>query len=798
MAIDPVCKMTVDEKTALKLEKDGKIYYFCSRGCLDSFAGRKSGAASTMPKDNKPKEKTVINVVGMHCATCAITIEDALKKNSGVSEAKVNFGTEQAFIQYDPGKTELSKLHRIIEEAGYKTVKEDGLFGFEKQNKLREVEIRSLRIKFIVSVILSLPLMYISMADEFSLPLASFISANSALIQLMLATPVLICGSNFFARGILVVFKGRRSNMDTLVSLGVSAAYLYSLFVSVSIWSGKAVYSESKLYYETAAFLITFILLGKFLEARAKAKTSEAIKKLIDLRPKTAKVLRSGKELEIPVEEVIIGDIVIIKPGERISADGIVIEGYSSVDESMVTGESMPVDKSPGKEVIAGTVNKTGQFRFEAIKVGSNTLLAQIIRLVRQAQGSKPAIQELADKISAYFVPFVLVIAVLSFIIWLVFGKALIFALSVAISVLIIACPCALGLATPTAIMVGTGIAAQKGILIKNASSLEIIYQVGVVIFDKTGTITKGRPEMMDIVAYHSRNRDDILQLAASVEKNSEHPLASAVLKAAEESAIKIKEAQDFVAIPGKGVIATVEKELVMLGNRRLLENKNIEIPAKSVSDAERLENEAKTVMFLVLNNKLSGLIAVGDTLKDFAKEAVLALKKLGKKVIMITGDNRKTAQAVAQSAGFDQVLSEVLPQDKAKEIRQLQSEGLKVAMVGDGINDAPALAQADVGIAIGSGTDIAIESGDIVLIKDDLRDVVTAMDLSGYAMKKIRQNLFWAFFYNLIGIPIAAGALYPSTGFLLNPMIAGLAMAFSSVSVVTNSLSMKRYKSKI
>jgi Cu+-exporting ATPase len=796
MTIDPICGMQVDQNSSLKLEREGKSYFFCSQTCLDKFQGKKTESEVMLPQ-NGDKNKVIINVVGMHCATCVATIENALKKSPGVTQAKVNYGTEQAFIQYDPKQTSIEQLQKTIENAGYKTIKDSEEVDVQQEKKVRGKEISVLKIKFSISVVLSLPLIYIVMAQRFRLPISLFVINNSPLIQFLLTTPVMICGYQFFTEGILVLIRTRRANMNTLVFLGVGSAYMYSLFLSIAIWMGGGLYSMEDLYYETAAFLVTFILLGKYLEAIAKGETSEAIRKLIGLRPKTTLVLRDGQEKEIPVEQVIIGDIVIIKPGQRISADGIVIEGYSGVDESMVTGESMPVEKSPGREVIAGTMNKTGSFKFEVIKVGQDTMLAQIIRLVREAQGSKAPIQELADKISAYFVPTVFVIAIFSMIIWLLVGKEFVFALTIFISVLIIACPCALGLATPTAVMVATGIGAQNGIIIKNAASLERARKIDVVIFDKTGTLTKGKPRLTDVISY-TKSPQEVLELAASVEKNSEHPLAEAIVQGAEESNLTLKKVVDFLSLTGNGVMGRIDTDHLLLGNRKLMEKKNIEITAKAKVDAERLENEGKTVMFVNKNSKLIGLVAVGDTLKDYSSEAVSALKKLGKQVMMITGDNRRTAQSIAKYLRLDNILAEVSPQDKEAQIKKLQSEGLKVAMVGDGINDAPALAQADIGISIGTGTDIAIEAGDIVLAKDDLRDVVMAIDLSRYAIKKIKGNLFWAFFYNLIGIPIAAGILYPFTGFLLNPMIAGAAMAFSSVSVVGNSLMMKRYKRSI
>lgn len=740
-------------------------------------------------------DKTIINIIGMHCSTCALTIEKTLKKIPGVTSARVNFGNEKAFVEYDPARTNPEKLHQAIAEVGYKAIMPDE-DAFDIETKAREKEVKNLKFKFIIAISLSLPLMYFTMAPDFKLAVTPWIIRHMAIIQFLLATPVILAGNQFFSKGLGVVIKTKTADMDTLVALGVGAAYLYSLYVSIAIWSGSSRFSPENLYYEIAGFLIAFILLGKLLESIAKRKTCEAIKKLMGLAPKTAIVLRDGQEKEIPIAEVIIGDIVIVKPGQKIPVDGIVIDGSSSVDESMISGESIPVEKTKGSEVIGATLNKAGYFKFKTTKIGKDTALAQIIKLVEEAQGSKAPIQELADKISAYFVPGVVVVAAASFISWLLAGESFVFALTIFIAVLIIACPCAMGLATPTAVMVGTGLGAQNGILIKNASSLQIAHQINAIVFDKTGTLTRGKPELTDVVAYE-RNESEVLMLAASVEKSSEHPLAEAIINAAQVKKIELKPSQDFKSITGKGLQARCGDEWITLGNRRLMQDRTLDI-LKAEPDLKRLEDEGKTVVLVASDNKLIGLVAVADTLKSYSQEAVGALKKLGKQVFMITGDNRNTAWAIAKKLGIDRVLAEVLPQDKANEINKLQDEGLKVAMVGDGINDAPALVRADIGIAIGTGTDVAIESADIILIKDDLRDVVMAMDLSRYAVKKIRQNLFWAFVYNLTGIPIAAGVLYPFTGFLLNPMIAGAAMAFSSVSVVSNSLLMRRYKRNI
>jgi len=716
--------------------------------------------------------KTTIQVIGMHCASCAANIEKALHKKDGISKAIVNFANEKAFVEYDEEKIDLDQIHQVIVDTGYKTIKEEkAAAAVDLEKEARVKEIKTLKWKFWLSLGLSAPLMYLAMGP----------GPHMALVQFILATGVMIIGYKFFTSGIITVFKTRQANMDTLVSLGVGTAYLYSLF------------SPQNLYYETAAFLITFILLGKYLEALAKGKTSEAIKKLLGLQPKTAMVIRDGQEKEISIAEMLAGDLVLVKPGQKIPVDGEIIEGYSSVNEAMITGESIPIEKTVGSQVIGATINKTGSFTFKATKVGKDTVLAQIIKFVQDAQGSKAPIQKLADKISAYFVPTVLLMGILAFIFWFWTGQSFIFALTIMITVFIIACPCALGLATPTAVMVGTGMGAQNGILIKNAESLQMAHSIDTVVFDKTGTLTKGKPELTNIVSYEE-SEEVVLGLAASIEKNSEHPLADAVVRGAQKQRLDPKPVQNFQALPGKGVTAKIEKHQILLGNRKLMAENKIEI-AKAEADLEKLENEGKTVMLLAAAKKLFGLIAVADTLKANAPEAIISLQKTKKKVVMITGDNTRTAKAIAKQLGITHVLAEVLPQDKAKKVKRLQEKGHKVAMVGDGINDAPALIQADLGIALGSGTDIAIEAGDMVLIKDDPRDVVKAMQLSRYAMKKIKQNLFWAFFYNSLGIPIAAGILYPFTGFLLNPMIAGAAMAFSSVSVVSNSLLMKRYK---
>ncbi|PIU75400.1 MAG: hypothetical protein COS76_00945, partial [Candidatus Portnoybacteria bacterium CG06_land_8_20_14_3_00_39_12] len=620
----------------------------------------------------------------------------------------------------------------------------------------------------------------------------------------VLATAVIVSCLNIWTSGFKKLLR-LSPNMDTLIFIGTAVAYFYSLIISVLMFLGTK--TEVHLYYESAALILVFISLGKYLEAVTKGKTSEAIKKLIGLQPKEATVIKDNEEIKIPISEVKVSDVILVRPGEKIPADGIVIDGYSGVDEKAITGESIPVEKKVGDEIIGATINKTGVLKFRATRVGKDTMLAQIIKIVEEAMGSKAPIQLLADKVSFYFVPSVISIAILSFVIWLVLGQPLAFALMVFVAVLIIACPCALGLATPTAVMMGTGLAAKNGILIKSGKALEIARDINIVIFDKTGTLTKGEPSITDIIKISARggsafggknevSENSILQIAASVEKNSEHPLAQAIVNKAKEEKANFSEVKNFQAVPGYGVTADLENKKILFGTRKLMTNSQINpniIEEKMIV----LEDQGKTAMILAVEKDIIGIIAVADTLKDYSKEAIKMLHKMGKKVAIITGDNKRVGQAIAQQVGIDRVLAEILPQEKSAEIKKLQSEGNIVAMVGDGINDAPALAQSDLGIALGSGTDVAMETGEIVLIKDDLRDVVVAIDLSKYTLRKIKQNLFWAFFYNIVGIPVAAGILYPFTGWLLNPAIAAAAMAFSSVSVVSNALLMKRYKLK-
>ncbi len=738
-----------------------------------------------------------VPIQGMQCASCVQNIEKALIRMRGVTKATVNLATEKARVEYIPSETNFSEIKRVIEQTGYKVLDifpEEELEDMERL--VREKEYKKLKRKFFAGLILGIIIFLGSMPNLF--PWIPDI-LNNFFVLWILATPVQFWIGWQFYKGAWGAFTHRNADMNTLIAVGTSAAYLYSVAATLfpSLFESGGLKPE--VFFDTSAMIIVLILLGRLLEARAKGQTSEAIKKLIGLRPKTARVKREEKEVDIPVEEVLVGDVVIVRPGEKIPVDGIITDGESSVDESMITGESMPVKKEKGNEVIGATINKTGSFQFQATKVGKDTALAQIIKLVQDAQGSKAPIQRLADVIAGYFVPIVISIAIATFVVWFNFGPspALTFALLNFVAVMIIACPCALGLATPTAVMVGTGKGAENGVLIKGGESLETAHKLTTIVFDKTGTLTKGEPEVTDIIAFNSYKEDEILKFAASAEKVSEHPLGEAIIKKANESKIGLQDPKNFRAIEGHGIEADVEDVSVLLGNAKFMRERNIEI--KDLTEkAESFAQEGKTPIYVALKGQAAGLIAVADTLKKNSIQSVEKLKKLGLEVIMLTGDNRKTAEAISRKTGIDKVISEVLPEDKVHEIKKLQSEGRKVAMVGDGINDAPALAQADVGIAIGSGTDVAMEASDITLIKGDLQGVVSAIELSKRTIKVIKQNLFWAFFYNTAGIPIAAGVLYPFFGILLNPIFASAAMAFSSVSVVSNSLRLRRVKLKV
>lgn len=726
-----------------------------------------------------------LKVVGMDSDHCAMIVNKALTQTSGIINAETSFNNQQAIIKFDESIINVEKIKKIIKDAGYTPLEEE----LKDTEKLaREEELKILKTKVIVSAILSFFIFVGSFPEWFKF---APIFLTNYYILFILAVPVQFWAGWQFYKGLWFSLKHKTADMNTLIAVGTTAAFLYSFTATFF----PQVFGDLKVnvYYDTAAVIITLILLGRYLEAIAKSHTSDAIKKLINLQPKTATVIRNNKEIKIKVEDVKLNDIILIKPGEKIPVDGIVIEGYSSIDESMITGESIPVEKKINDNVIGATLNKTGSFKFKATKIGKDTMLAQIIKLVEEAQGSKAPIQRLADKVSSIFVPAVIIIAILTFILWYVFAieNNFTFALLNFVAVLIIACPCALGLATPTAIMVGTGKGAESGILIKDAESLEIAHKINTVVLDKTGTLTKGRPEVTDIIV-KSFNSKEALILAASIEKHSEHPLGESIVNKAKH--LKLKKVTNFKAIPGHGIKGNIDKKEILFGNLKLMNDNKINIK-EFEKDYEKLANEGKTVMFLSLNKKLVALIAVMDTLKENSKQVIDELKKLNLEVIMITGDNKKTAEAIAKQLNINKVLAEVLPENKANEVKKLQQQGKIVAMIGDGINDAIALTQADVGIAIGSGTDVAIESSNITLIGSDLSGILKAIKLSKKTIRTIKQNLFWAFFYNTAGIPIAAGILYPLFGLLLNPIIAAAAMAFSSISVVLNSLRLKRFK---
>ena len=793
-------------------------------------------------------EKVTIPVSGISCASCVATIEEALRRSPGVVSATVNFATNAATVEFAPVAATVADLRRTIRDAGYEPLEAaEGSALADHEKTAREREIRTLKRKLAAGIVLSVPTVLGSMHHWF--PWVPEILRNFWVLWAF-TTPVQFWVGAQFYRGAWTALRHRTSDMNTLIAVGTSAAYFYSLAMTIAPDFFRTRGITPAVHYETAAVIITLILLGRLLESIAKGRTSEAIKRLMGLQSKTARVVRDGEETDVPLDEVRIGDRVVVRPGEKIPVDGIVREGASAVDESMLTGESLPVEKRPGDGVIGATLNKTGAFRFEATKIGKETVLAQIIRLVEEAQGSKAPIQRMADRVAGVFVPTVIGIAVLTFLVWLAVGPspAFLFAMLNFVAVLIIACPCALGLATPTAIMVGTGKGAELGILIRSGASLETAHKVTTVVFDKTGTLTKGEPEVTDIVRAESRetrgetdeargvsrelraesretrdetdearaasrelraesretragtdetravSREELLRVAASLERGSEHPLGEAIVTRAKEQGLTLSEVTEFEAVPGLGVRGRVDGRTVLLGNARFLAESGFDVHPLAPA-AEELATQGKTPMFVAVDGRTAGLIAVADTLKERSGEAVRALHRLGLELIMITGDNRRTAAAIAKQAGIDRVLAEVLPEQKADEIRKLQAEGKVVAMVGDGINDAPALAQADVGIAIGTGTDVAMEASDITLIRGDLTSVVTAIELSKRTIRTIRQNLFWAFLYNVLGIPIAAGALYPFTGLLLDPMIGSAAMALSSVSVVSNSLRLRRFR---
>lgn len=722
-------------------------------------------------------DKVSLKISGMNCASCAAKIERTLANLPGVFSAAVNFAAEKATVEYNAAEVSVADMKKAVADLGYKAFEADDKAAVEREKEARQREIRYQTFMFVFAAALSLPLLAYMLSELFNFELPEFMM--NPYFQLALATPVQFIPGFQFYRGSYHALKAKSANMDVLIAMGTTAAYVYSVAVTF--------FGEGPVYYETAAIIIALIILGKLLEAIAKGRTSEAIKKLIELQAKTARVIRDGKEMDIPVEEVEVGDIIVVRPGEKVPVDGVIIEGATTVDESMLTGESIPVDKKVGDEVIGATINRHGLFKFKATKVGKDTALAQIIKLVEEAQGSKAPIQRLADVISGYFVPGVVAIAFLTFAIWYLLRGDFTLALINFTAVLVIACPCALGLATPTAIMVGTGKGAENGILIKGGEYLEKAHKLTAIVLDKTGTITKGKPEVTDVVSVGGAGEEEVLRLGAIAEKGSEHPLGVAIVEHAKAKGMDLAEPESFTAIPGHGVEAVVEGRNVLLGNSRLMRARNVDISSIQAK-IEGLENEGKTAMIMAVDGKPYGIIAVADTVKETSAEAIKALKKMGIKVYMITGDNRRTAEAIAKQVGIANVLAEVLPEHKAEEVEKLRALGEVVGMVGDGINDAPALASADVGMAIGTGTDVAIETADIILMRGDLRGIVDAIRLSKATMRIVKQNLFWAFAYNTAGIPVAA------LGYL-SPVLAGAAMALSSVSVVTNSLRLKRFR---
>ncbi|AMB93898.1 heavy metal translocating P-type ATPase [Aerococcus sanguinicola] len=743
------------------------------------------------------EDKETFAITGMSCASCAQSIERAVSALDGVEAANVNLATEEMQVVYDSGQVSSQAIVQAVEETGYQAQTKSTVKRADKQ-EAKDTQIQGLWRRFIWSAVFALPLLYLAMGDMVGLPVPSFLDPMAhplafALTQLALVLPVLILNREFFTTGFKALFKGH-PNMDSLVALGTSAAVLYSLFSTWQISQGDGSYAM-RLYYESAGVILTLITLGRYFENVSKGKTSEAIQKLMDLAPETARLVRDGQVVEVSVDQLQPGDILQVRPGEKIPVDGEIIKGQSAVDESMITGESMPVDKQVGDSVVGASINSNGSFQMKASKVGKDTSLAQIVRLVEEAQGSKAPIARLADKVSGVFVPVVIVLAVVSALAWwLIGGESWNFAITILVSVLIIACPCALGLATPTAIMVGTGKGAENGVLFKSGDALETAQEVTTIVFDKTGTITEGKPVLTDLETYSELSPEDVLRLSASAEQGSEHPLAQAIIEGAQEADLTLEESDDFEALSGRGIRVRLDGQALYLGNAQLMAEQGVDTEA-AAEQMDRLAAEGKTPMLLARNQELLGLVAVADTVKEDSQAAIQALHEMGLKVVMLTGDNRRTAEAIGRQVGIDQVISEVLPEDKTQQVAKLQGQDHKVAMVGDGINDAPALAQADVGIAIGSGTDVAIESADIVLMRSSLLDVPTSIELSRATIKNIKENLFWAFAYNVLGIPVAMGVLHIFGGPLLNPMIAGAAMSFSSISVLLNALRLKGFK---
>ncbi|WP_330848513.1 heavy metal translocating P-type ATPase [Aliarcobacter butzleri] len=751
------------------------------------------------------------DIKGMTCSACSTAVDRNVKKLEGINEVNVNLLNNSMIVKYDENVLNNETIIKKVQDAGYEAFLVENGKKTQKnstEDNLGKIETNELKNRLIISFIFAIPLFYISMGHMLNWYLPHLFHGYSNAItfsftQFLLALPIVFINIKYYKVGFKTLYKGS-PNMDSLIAIGTSAAMIYGVFSIYKIGYGLGnndidivIQYSHDLYFESAAIVLTLITLGKFLEARAKENTSEAINKLINLTPKTALVLRNNQEIEIPVDELVLKDIVIVKPGNIVPTDGIIIFGNSSIDESMLTGESLPVSKKVGDKVIGASINKSGSFKFEVTKLGEDTVLSQIIKLIEEASSSKAPISKLADRISAIFVPTVIVISILATVTWLFLGYSFEFALSIGIAILVISCPCALGLATPTAIMVGTGKGAQNGILIKSAESLEIAHTINTVVIDKTGTITEGKTQITDIFTSEKITQDKLLQLCATIEKNSEHPLADAILKKTQEKEIELLNAIDFEALNGLGIKAKVEDRLFYIGNKKLLDSKNISLDL-FYEKSEKLANEGKTPIFIADENEVLGLIAISDVVKPTSKDAILEFEKMGLEVIMLTGDNYKTANAIAKQININNVIAEVLPQDKEKEIQKLQSLGKKVAMIGDGINDAPALVRADVGIAIGAGTDVAIESANIVLVKSDLLDAVKAIQLSNAVIKNIKQNLFWAFFYNIIGIPLAAGVFYTVLGWKLSPMFAGAAMSLSSVTVVLNALRLKLFEPRI
>jgi len=742
---------------------------------------------------DRETDKSLV-IRGMHCAGCAQTVGAALRNVPGVTEARVNLMTARASVRYDPARATVADLEAAVRAAGYEAAPDEGAAsaggGDDADAAGASAERRSLRRRAIGAWIFAAPLAWLAMGEHIGLPAFALAPPWMGLAQLLLATPIIGFGWPFFRRGFGALLGGRAPNMDTLVALGTGAAYIESAVAAIGIWA-RAAHGHAHLYFETAGMLIAFISLGKWLEAVAKGRAAGAIRRLLDLAPPAARVIRDGEEREIPAAEVAVGDTVVVRPGERIPVDGEVIDGASSIDESMLMGESLPVEKRPGDAVVGGTVNRTGSFRFRATAVGADTTLAGIVRIVREAQATKAPIERLADRVAAWFVPAVAGIALVAFVAWLIAGFPFAFALRIAIAVLIVACPCAMGLATPAAVLVASGIAAERGILIRSAEALERVGGLTAVVFDKTGTLTAGEPAVTDVIPAPGIERRDLLALAAAAESRSEHPIGEAIVRAARADGIEIAEPDAFEAEPGLGLAARIRGSEVAVGKVSWLAGRGAD-PKVLEPERERLESDGKTAIGVADGGRLAGLIAVADEPRAGAREAVESLARQGLRVVMLTGDNDRTARAIAERVGIREVIAGVLPARKAEEIERLRAEGARVAMVGDGVNDAPAIAAADVGIAIGGGTDVAIEAGQIVLVRSDPRDVTLALDLSRYALRKIRQNLGWAFGYNVCAIPIAAGLLYPIAKILLHPAIAAAAMSASSVSVLANSLAMR------